>query len=87
MGWVEESKDDTSLPVVIRLCSISTEVQATYVAYVQWQELSKLALYYFQSQTGIVIDNDTIMVRLFIGSLKGVAFDWFRSLPNGSINF
>jgi len=26
------------------------------------------------------------MVRLFIDTLKGVAFDWFRSLPNGSIN-
>ena len=25
------------------------------------------------------------MARLFIGTLKGVAFDWFRSLP-GSIN-
>ena len=30
--------------------------------------------------------NDTIMVRLFIGTLNGVAFDWFRSLPSGSIN-
>ena len=27
------------------------------------------------------------MARLFIGTLKGVAFDWFRSLPPGSINF
>jgi len=26
------------------------------------------------------------MVRLFIGTLKVVAFDWFKSLPNGSIN-
>ena len=26
------------------------------------------------------------MARLFIGILKGVAFDWFRSLPPGSIN-
>jgi len=26
------------------------------------------------------------MVRLFIGTLKGVAFDWFRSLPPSSIN-
>jgi len=33
-----------------------------------------------------VIDNDAIMARLFIGTLKGVAFDWFRSLPNGFIN-
>jgi len=43
-------------------------------------------IYYFWSQTGNVIDNNAIMVRLFIGILKGVAFDWFRSLPNGSIN-
>jgi len=33
-----------------------------------------------------VIDNDAIMARLFIGTLKGVAFDWFRSLPSDSIN-
>jgi len=26
------------------------------------------------------------MARLFIGTLKGVAFDWFRSLSPGSIN-
>jgi len=43
-------------------------------------------IYYFRSQTGNVIDNDAIMARLFIGTLKGVAFDWFRSLPPGFIN-
>jgi len=26
------------------------------------------------------------MARLFIGILKGVAFDWFWSLPSGSVN-
>ena len=26
------------------------------------------------------------MARLFIGTLKGVAFDWFRSVPGDSIN-
>ena len=30
-------------------------------------------IYYFRSQTGNVIDNDAIMTRLFIGTLKGVA--------------
>jgi len=33
-----------------------------------------------------VTDNDAIMARLFISILKGVAFNWFRSLPSGSIN-
>jgi len=27
------------------------------------------------------------MSRLFIGTPKVVAFDWFRSLPNGFINY
>ena len=45
------------------------------------------SIYYFRSQTGNVIDNDVIMARLFIGTLKGVAFDWYRSLSSGSINF
>ena len=43
-------------------------------------------IYYFQSQTGNVIDDDVVMARLFIGTLKGVIFDWFKSLPNSSIN-
>jgi len=43
-------------------------------------------IYYFRSKIDNVIDNDVIMTRLFIGPLKGVAFDWFRSLPNSSIN-
>jgi len=43
-------------------------------------------IYYFRSQTGNVINNNAIMTRLFIGTLKGVPFDWFRSLPPGSIN-
>ena len=43
-------------------------------------------IYYFRSQTGNVIDNDTVMARLFIGTLTGEAFDWFRSLPSLSIN-
>ena len=36
--------------------------------------------------TGNVVGNDAIMARLFIGTLKGVAFNWFRSLPANSIN-
>jgi len=32
-------------------------------------------IYYFRFQTGNVIDNGDIMARLFIGILKGVAFD------------
>jgi len=41
-------------------------------------------IYYFRSQTGM-IDNDAIMAKLFIGTLKGVAFDWFKSLSANSI--
>jgi len=43
-------------------------------------------IYYFWSQTGNVLDNDAVIARLFISTLKGLAFDLFRSLPNGSIN-
>ena len=38
-------------------------------------------IYYFQSQTGNIIDNDAIMTRLFIDTLEEVAFDWFGSFP------
>ena len=42
-------------------------------------------IYYFKSQTGNVVSNDAILARLFIGTLKGVAFEWFMKLPAGSI--
>ena len=42
-------------------------------------------IYYFKFQTGNVVSNDTILARLFIGILKGVAFEWFMKLPAGSI--
>jgi len=43
-------------------------------------------IYYFRSQSSNVIDNVAIMAKLFIDTIKRVAFDWFRSLPSGSIN-
>ena len=43
-------------------------------------------IYYFKSQTGNVVSNDAIMARLFIGTLKGIAFEWVMKLPAGSIN-
>src|SRR5436189_3313585 len=42
-------------------------------------------IYYFQSQTGSLMGNDPVRTRLFISTLKGVAFEWFRKLPKGSI--
>ena len=42
-------------------------------------------IYYFKSQTGNVVSNNTIMARLFIGTLIRVAFEWFMKLPAGSI--
>ena len=40
---------------------------------------------YFKSQTGNVVSNDAILVPLSIGTLKGIAFEWFMKLPAGSI--
>jgi len=42
-------------------------------------------IYYFKFQIGNVVSNDVIVARLFIGTLKGVAFEWFMKLPAGSI--
>jgi len=42
-------------------------------------------IYYFKSQTGNVVSNDAILAHLFIGTLKGVAFESFMKLPAGSI--
>ena len=40
---------------------------------------------YYKSQTGNIVSNDVIMARLFIGTLKGIAFEWFMKLPESSI--
>ena len=37
-------------------------------------------IYYFKSQTGNVVDNDAILARLFIGTIKEIAFEWFMKL-------
>jgi len=42
-------------------------------------------IFYFKSQIRNVLDNDAILARLFIGTLKGLAFEWFMKLPEGSI--
>jgi len=38
-------------------------------------------VYYFKSQTANIVANDAILARLFIGTLKGLAFEWFMKLP------
>jgi len=42
-------------------------------------------VYYFKSQSGNVVSNDTIMAHLFISILRGVFFEWFIKLSVGSI--
>src|SRR4051812_5559057 len=42
-------------------------------------------IYYFQSQTRNIVGNDSVRTRLFVSTLKGVAFEWFRKLPKDSI--
>jgi len=43
-------------------------------------------IYYFKSQTGNVVSKDAIFARLFISTLKWVAFEWFIKLSASSIN-
>ena len=47
------------------------------------KESSNQHIYYFKSQKGNVVANDAILARLFIGTLKGLAFEWFMKLPEG----
>jgi len=42
-------------------------------------------IYYFKSQAGNVLSNDAILECLFIGNLKGITFEWFMKLAEGSI--
>src|SRR3954463_3411336 len=42
-------------------------------------------IYYFQSRTENLMGNDPVWTRLFISTLKGVALEWSREFPKGSI--
>lgn len=42
-------------------------------------------IYYFKSQTGNIATNDVVLTKLLVGTLKGLAFDWFLKLSPGSI--
>ena len=42
-------------------------------------------IYYFKSQTENVVSNDAVLARLFIGTLKGITFEWFMKLPGVAI--
>ena len=57
------------------LSPISSKVQATNAALIDGKSSPNQHIYYFWSQTGNVVGNDAIMARLFIVTLKGVAFD------------
>lgn len=42
---------------------------------------------HFHLLIGNAMSNDALMSRLFVGSLKGTAFDWFYTLPVRSIKW
>ena len=83
---IEEGRGGSPLPAGMGFGTIPIKVQALTLHMYDGKGSPNQYIYYFQSQIGNVIDNDAIMVRLFIGTLNGIAFDWFRSLPTGSIN-
>ena len=87
MGWAKEGRHDSFLPTGVRFSLVPTKVQAFDVEFLWWKELTEPAYLLLSVPNRNIIDNDVIMTKLFIGTLKGVAFDWFKSLLNGSINF
>ena len=65
----------SSLPFGMRFSTIPTKIKPPTLYTYDGKSSPNQHIYYFRSQTGNVIDNDAIMARLFIGTLKGVAFD------------
>ncbi|ONK64740.1 uncharacterized protein A4U43_C07F29380 [Asparagus officinalis] len=43
-------------------------------------------LIYFKSHLGMISGNEVLMVRSFVGILRGPTFDWYRRLKLRSIN-
>jgi len=84
--WTEESRDDASLPTGRGLSFLSAKVKLPTLHTYDGNSSPNQHIYYFHLQTNNMIDNDDVMARLFIDTLKWVAFDWFKSLSNGFIN-
>lgn len=42
-------------------------------------------IYHFYLLIGKVMGNDALRIRLYVGSLKGITFDWFQTLQVRSI--
>jgi len=66
-------------------CSLSPQFKALTLYTFDGKRSSNQHKYYFKSQTGNVVSNNANVACLFIGTLKGVAFEWFMMLPAGSI--
>jgi len=75
-----------SLPAGIGFGALPPKVEATCVTYYNVKSSPNQHIYYVQSQIVNVIDKDVIVARLYIGTLKGFVFDWFKRCPSGSIN-
>ena len=43
-------------------------------------------LIYFKSHLGVILGNEPLMVRSFVGTLCVAAFEWYHRLKPGSIN-
>src|SRR4051812_23070695 len=48
-------------------------------------QLASQHIYHFKSLTGSVSNNEAMTTRLFLGTLQGVAFEWFKRLKPGCI--
>lgn len=42
-------------------------------------------MYYFLSQTAHLIGNGPVMMKIFMSTLRGLAYTWFIQLPPGTI--
>ena len=58
-------------------CSLSPKFKAPTLHTFNGKRSPNQHIYYFKFQTGNVVSNNAIMTRLFIGTFKEVAFEWF----------
>ena len=73
------------IPDWVGSCPIPSQIQSSDPTNFRRQRSPNQHIYYFKSQTENIVSNDAILACLFIGTLKGIAFELFMKPPEGSI--
>lgn len=84
-GKLQETWHDWPYPLEWDAVEYPSKFKVPSLHYFDGKGSPSQHLFYFWAQTGNIVKNNAVLTWLFDNSRKGLAFDWFRKLPPGSI--